>query len=242
MKYIFSILFVVLGMFVQAQEFIIKTVELTPDKVILHYDLIDSTKNRTFTVYVYTSRDNFLAPLTRTSGDIGLEVKPGSNRRITWNSKEELGAYFEGDVELEVRGRVYIPFIRFDGFNEVKSRKRAVPFLVKWSGGTQQNILNFQLYKNEKLVYTFPNVPNSHEYKLTIPSSVSPGDNYRLKVSDSKNKDQQVVSSGFNIKRKVPLALKALPIIALGGAAYALAGSSKGSSDLSEPPPAPTTK
>jgi len=243
MKSLFLIVFVALGVSAQAQEFVIKTVELTPDKVILHYDLIDSTKNRTYTVHVYSSRDNFLAPLIKTSGDIGLEVKPGLNRKIAWNSKEELGNYFEGDVELEVRGGVYIPFIRFDGFNEVKSRKRAVPFLVKWSGGTQQNILNFQLYKNDRLVYTFPNVPNSHEYKLTIPSSVKPGDNYRLKVSDSRNKDQQMVSSGFNIKRKIPLALKALPVIALGGAAFALAGGSgSGSSDLNEPPSVPTNK
>jgi len=242
MKNFLSLVFIVFGMHAHAQEFIIKTIELTPDQVILHYNLIDSTKNRTYTVYVYSSRDNFLAPLTKVSGDMGLEVKPGKNRRITWNSKEELGSLFVGDVELEVRGKVYIPFIRFDGFNEVKSRKRAVPFLVKWSGGTQQNILNFQLYKNEKLVYTFPNVPNSHEYKLTIPSSVKPGDNYRLKVSDSKNKDQQMVSSGFNIKRKFPLLLKALPVIALGGAAFALAGGSSGSTDLSEPPPVPTNK
>ena len=244
MKSLFLIVFAVLGVTVHAQEFVIKTIELTPDRVILHYDLIDSTKNRTYTVHVYSSRDNFLAPLTKTSGDIGLEVKPGKNRKITWNSKEELGNYFEGDVELEVRGRVYIPFIRFDGFNEVKSRKRAVPFLVKWSGGTQQNILNFQLYKNDKLVYTFPNVPNTHEYKLTIPATVKPGDSYYLKVSDSKNKDQQMLSSNFHIKRKVPLLLKALPVLALGGAAVALAGGSgsSGSTDLSSPPDVPTTK
>ncbi|HEV8512958.1 MAG TPA: hypothetical protein VGQ59_06760 [Cyclobacteriaceae bacterium] len=241
MKSLLLIVFVVLVVAARAQEFAIKTIELTPDKVIIHYDLVDSTKKRTYTVHIYSSRDNFLAPLTKTSGDIGLEVKPGKNRKITWNSKEELGNYFEGDVELEVRGRVYIPFIRFDGFNEVKTRKRAVPFLVKWSGGTQQNILNFQLFKNDKLVYTFPNVPNTHEYKLTIPSSVKPGDSYYLKVSDSKNKDQQMVSSRFNIKRKVPLMLKALPVLALGGAAVALAGgSSSGSTDLSVPPSVPT--
>jgi len=88
MKSLFIIVFAVLGVAVHAQEFVIKTIELTPDKVILHYNLIDSTKNRTYTVHVYSSRDNFLAPLTKTSGDIGLEVKPGMNRKITWNQRK----------------------------------------------------------------------------------------------------------------------------------------------------------
>ncbi len=238
MKKLFFLFFIATGTSVMAQEFAIKVVELTSDKVILHYDLIDTTKNRTYTIYVYSSKDNFLSPLTQVSGDAGIEVKPGTNKRIVWNSREELGAAFEGDVELEIRGRAYIPFIRLDGFDEVKSRKRAVPFLVKWGGGTQQNILNFQLYKNEKLMYTFPNVPNSHEYKLTIPPSVKPGAGYRLRISDTKNKEQQVNSNIFAIKRKFALALKALPILAIGGLTYSLIGKS-GSSDLSGPPPVP---
>lgn len=221
----------------RAQEFSIKTVELTADQIVLHYDLIDSTKNRTYTIFVYTSKDNFLAPITKLSGDAGLEVKPGINKRIVWNSKEELGNAFEGDVELEVRGRVYIPFIRFDSFDKVTSRKRGMPFIVKWSGGTRQNILNFELYKGGKLVYTFPNIGNNYEYKVVLPTTVKPGKGYFFKISDSKDKDQVVLTSTFGVKRKVPLLLKAIPVVAVGGLVYLFTSGKKGVSDLDPPPP-----
>ena len=222
-----------------AQEVSIHSVEVNASQVTLHYDLMDTTRNRTYTVFVYSSLDNFLSPLAKISGDAGLEVKPGPNKRILWNAKEELGATFNNGVQLEIRGRVYIPFIRFDGFADSKVRKRTVPFLVKWTGGNRQNILNFQLYRDEKLVYSFPNAPNSYEYKLVIPTSVKPGKGYYLKVSDTKNKDQVVNTGTFAVKRKYSLALKAIPVIAVGGLLYVLASGNKGAKEKGAPPDAP---
>lgn len=228
---------------INAQEFAIKTVELTNDQVLLYYDLTDTTKNRTYSVFVYSSRDNFLSPLAKIAGDAGIEVKPGLNRKIAWNMREELGNAFDGEVELEIRGRMYVPFIRFVGFEDVEVRKRKTPFIVKWSGGTRQNILNFQLYKKasggDKLVYTFPNAPNENEYKLELPTSVRPGKDYYFRISDSKNKDQVVLTPDFIVKRKVPLLLKVLPIAVVGYAAYFLL--SKADDGPKELEPAPGT-
>ena len=240
MKNVVLFLFVLInGWNVCAQEFAIKMVEMTADQVILHYDLIDTTRNRTYTIYVYSSRDDFLTPLTKLSGDAGLEVKPGLHKKIVWNSKEELGATFEGDIDLEIRGRVYIPFIHLVGFEDAKVRKRKVPFIVKWSGGSRQNILNFQLYKGEKLVHTFPNAPNESQYKITIPTSVKPGKDYYFKISDSKNSEQVVITSKFDVKRKIPLVLKAIPIAGIGVLIYFLTGSDNEPKDLEGPPTIP---
>lgn len=224
-----------------AQEVTINSVEINPSQIVLHYDLLDTTKNRTYTVFVYSSLDNFLSPLQKVSGDAGLEVKPGVNKRIVWDSKEELGLMFNNGVQLEIRGHVYVPFIRFDGFDQIKVRKRTVPFLVKWSGGTRQNILNFELYKAEKLVYSFPNVPNSYEYKLVIPASVKPGGGYHLKVSDTKNKDQIVNTGTFAIKRKYSLAVKAVPVIVVGGLIYFLTSGHKSAKEKPGPPDPPSS-
>lgn len=207
---------------ISAQEFSIKQVEMQGDQLALHYDLIDTTRGHTYSIYVYSSKDNFLNALEKISGDAGLEVKPGKNRKIVWNAREELGPTFAGEVELEIRGRLYIPFIRFEGFQDVEVRKRGVPFLVKWSGGTRQNILNFQLYQGDKLKYTFPNAPNNSEQKITIPTTVKPGNGYYFRISDTKNKDQVVITPQFGIKRKIPLALKVVPVLLVGGAIYLL--------------------
>ena len=205
-----------------AQEFSIKQVEVGGDLLTLHYDLIDTVKDHTYSIYVYSSKDNFLSPLEKIAGDAGLEVRPGKNRKVVWSAKEELGPGFRGEIELEIRGRLYIPFIRFEGFRDVEMRKRGVPFLVKWSGGTRQNILNFQLYQGDKLRHTFPNAPNNSEHRITIPSSVKPGKGYYFRISDTKNKDQVVLTPTFEVRRRYPLVLKVVPVLLVAGAVYFL--------------------
>ncbi len=230
---------------VRAQEFSIKRIELTNESVILYYDLIDTVKARTYTVNVYTSKDSYLAPLQKIKGDAGLEVRPGQNKKIVWGSKEELGATFRGDIELEIRGRVYIPFIKFDGFQDEQVIKRGKPKTMIWSGGTRQNILNFTLYKKneiegDKYIDVIPNVANSGSYDMIIPTSVKPGNGYYFMVSDSKNKDQVMKTNTFTVKRKVPLGLKVLPIAAIGAAVYFMRGSDT-PENLDEPPGVPPT-
>jgi hypothetical protein len=219
----------------QAQEFTIKRVELAGDKVNLYYDLIDSVKSRTYTIDLYSSKDNFISKLEKVSGDLGLEVKPGGNHKIVWNAKEELGSLFSGKIGLEVRGRVYIPFVRLEGLKVKYKKGKEFPMI--WTGGTQQNILNFDLYKGDELEYSFANIANVGQTTFKFPKSVKPAKNYYFKVSDTRNKDQIVITSSFKIKRKVPLWLFVIPV---GSAAYlVLTAPGSGSADMPDPLPPP---
>jgi len=225
-----------------AQEFTIKKVELTPESIVLHYDLIDTIKARTYTISVYSSKDSYLAPLQKIKGDVGLEVRPGQNKKITWSSKEELGSSFKGDIELEIRGRVYIPFVKFEGFQDQQVIKRGKPKTITWSGGTRQNILNLTLYKDDEYIDVIPNVANSGSYDLTIPKTVKPGKGYYFLVSDSKNKDQVMKTNTFQVKRKFPFIVQILPI-AVAGVVIALLGGDdpQGPENLDEPNGPPAT-
>jgi hypothetical protein len=209
----------------RAQQFTIKRVELANQQVIVHYDLTDDVTGRSYTLNVYGSHDNYLNPLQKITGDAGLEIKPGLNRKFVWDAKSELGENFSGSVALEVRGRLYIPFVRFTGLEDYRVLKRGKPYQLTWSGGTQQNILNFDLYKGDKKVTTFTNIANVGNYKLTLPTDTKPGKNYRFKISDTKNKDEVVYTSMFAVKRKTPLLLKILPVLAVGYLATTLGGS-----------------
>ena len=203
--------------FATAQEFSIKKIELTPESVILYYDLIDTVKSRTYSVSVFNSKDNFLNPINKVKGDVGLEVRPGENRKIMWNAKEELGLTFKGEVELEVRGKVYVPFVKFNDFQKGRIIKRGKATPLTWAGGTRQNILNFNLFKGDQLITTIPNVANSGHFDLVLPTNVKPGEGYYFIVADSKNKDQKMITPEFNVKRKIPLLMKAIPLLLLGG-------------------------
>jgi len=204
-----------------AQEFTIKKVEITNERVILHYDLIDTVKARTYSINLYSSKDSYLTALQKVKGDVGLEVRPGVNKKIIWNSKEELGPVYHGDIELEIRGRVYIPFVKFEGFQDGQVFKRGKKKTLTWTGGTRQNILNFSLYKNEEYVDVIPNVANSGSYEMVIPTSVKPGKEYYFLVSDSKNKDQVMKTNTFTVKRKISLVTKFVVVgMVAGGIIY----------------------
>lgn len=209
---------------VRAQEFSIRKVEISGDKVFIYYDLLDTVSHRTYTVNLYSSRDSYVTPLVKVSGDLGLEVKPGPNRRIVWNAKDELGADFEGKVGLEVKGKLYVPFIRFQGFKDHIVRKRGVPFDIVWAGGRANSLINFELLKDDRLVSVpLNNVAASiGKASIKIPKHIKTGDNYRFRIVDSKNKDDVVYTDAFRVKRKFPLLLQIVPLAVVGYAVYAI--------------------
>lgn len=215
MKRLLLVLVSMVWLSAAGQTFSIGRIELLDQKVVIHFDLMDSVAGRSYTLRVYSSVDNFINPLTQLTGDVGLEVKPGKDKKIIWNPAE-FGSEYEGSVSLEIRGRVFIPFVRFSGLEEYRIFKRGKGYDLTWSGGTQQNVLNFDLYKGDKKVTTFPNIANVGHYKMTLPKDIKPGKDYRLRVSDTKNKDEVVTTGTFAVKRKTPLLLKLLPVAVVG--------------------------
>lgn len=232
MRRIFILLNILIPGITFAQSFSITKVELVADKVNVYYDAIDP-ENRGYTVSVFSSRDNFITPLEKVSGDVGLEVRSGGNKKIVWSAKEELGSDFNGKVSLEIRGRVYIPFVRLD--NMYKSMKRGKPYEFTWTGGTQQNILNFDLYKGDTKITSFPNIANVGHTTLTLPTTTKASGGYKFKITDSKNKDQIVYTSQFAVNRKIPLLLKAVPVILIGGAVYGVTKANQGPQNIPDP-------
>src|SRR5947207_13095258 len=73
------------------QEISIKQIELEGGHVFIYYSLVDSTPERSYIVNLFTSKDNFGHPLQKVTGDIGIEIHPGINKKIIWNANEKLG-------------------------------------------------------------------------------------------------------------------------------------------------------
>ncbi|MEO9869099.1 hypothetical protein [Ekhidna sp.] len=238
-KYLFILAILTFAMKGFSQEFSMTTIEQTPDNLIVHYDLLDTTKNRAYTVYLYLLTDSTIAPVKEVSGDVGLEVRPGVNNKIIWNAKKELGDNFRGSIQLEVRGKVYVPFIEFESFPENKELKRGKTYEFAWDGKSSSNILDFKLYKEEDLMAILPEVANTGDAKIQLPSSLKPG-KYRFYVTDSRNKDQEVHSPIFIVKPKFPLFLKAIPLLAAGAVGYFLLSKENETSfDVEGPPEIP---
>jgi hypothetical protein len=108
-------------------------IELAGRNVIVHYSLDDGGINgRQFLVQLYSSQDNFTTPLTRVSGDFGPEVTAGFDKKIVWDITKELGG-FNGNISLELRGRVYVPFVKINDIEEGQVFKRGKNYPLNWT-------------------------------------------------------------------------------------------------------------
>jgi hypothetical protein len=219
-RFVVLLLILAVGYTCAAQNLKIRNIELRDTRLVLHYDLLDSVEGRFYSIRAYSSTDSYLNPLEKVNGDIGLEVKPGMDKIIEWDFRNELPAAYDGKVSVEVRGRIFIPFINVQSINQYKIFKRKRRYNITWTGGTPQNVLNFDLFNGDKKVYTFPNLANVGHYALEFPSHISPDKNYRLRISDTKNKEEVVLTEKFRIKRKVPLLLKVIPAGLVGFGIY----------------------
>lgn len=188
-------------------------------KVHVRYKLIDDKSDRSYQMQLYGSMDNFISPLREVNGDIGVDIYPGESKEIIWDPFAEFGADFHAEIALEIRGRVYVPFVKLDDFN-YKSLKRGKTYDLTWTGGSSSNILNIELYKGKNKVALFSNIANVGEYKLTLPKNTKPGKGYKLRISDQKNKDDVVFSSEFKVVRKIPLAVQAGGGLIVAGGIY----------------------
>ena len=226
-----------------AQDVAINTVELKNGMVVLHYNLLDSNTEHQYTLRLYSSKDNFVQPLEKVAGDIGVAVPVGGNKTITWDARAELDSGFDGSVSLQLKGQIYTPFITLSHFEDIGTFKRGRPYELTWSGGRGDNVMNFDLYRGDEKVWTQANVANSGNLTLVIPTNVKPGKKYVFRISDAKNPDEVVYTVQFQIKRKIPLGVKvAAGLVVVGAVGYIVSTSSGGTSGEPkiEEPPLPT--
>ncbi|ADR21101.1 hypothetical protein MATR_12690 [Marivirga tractuosa] len=221
-RYFFLTLFgVLLTISVQAQRVEIKEIYFEEAKIHILYKLEDSKNDRAYQINIYSSKDNFISPLQAVDGDVGVEIYPGDTKEIVWDPFEEFGQDFSDDINIEIRGRVYIPFVKLDDFN-YESLKRGKSYEITWTGGASSNILNIALYKGDTKVTVFSNIANVGEHTLYIPKKTEVGEDYRLRISDKNNKDDVVFSKEFAVKRRIPLALQIAPVALVGAGVYFL--------------------
>lgn len=239
-KYIRFIVYLSLSLLnlanLNAQHIELKSIELKEDKLQLHYDLLDSLEDRFYSIRLYSSADGYLNPLTKIMGDAGLEVRPGKDKIVSWAIREELAPDFNAKVSIEIRAKIFVPFISTESINQYKVYKRKRKYNLTWKGGTPQNILNFDLYRNEEKITSFPNLANVGHHELELPTHIKPGKNYRFRISDVKNKDEVVYTDTFKVKRKIPLVMKVIPGLMIGSVIYLLLNQSTEDADIPEAP------
>lgn len=229
MKKHLLIILVLLGIQAHAQKASIKRVEVAGQKIIVHYDLEDSNPANEYHISLYSSQSNFQTALTRVKGDVGNEIKPGSDKKIEWNIVEELGPY-KGKLSLEVRGRMFVPVAKISNISTGARLKRGKSHLLVWRPGNN-NPVNIELLKGDQPVSSQPHQPNNGSLQVLIPPHMEIGNDYSFRITDSRDPGNSTQSPTFAVTRKVPLLFKVLPVVVVGGVVAVLTGSGGGGGD-----------
>lgn len=211
-----------------SQSVQIKDVELAGEEIIVHYDLQDSNPTNEYSLDLYASKDNFSSPLRQVKGDIGEEIKPGLDRKVTWRVRDEFGGY-SGQISFEIRGKVFTPIVKFQEFKVDKKYKRGKSYPLKWRPGNS-NPVNIELFKGTQRISGEVNHPNSGSSLLSIPADAVKGEDYRIKVTDTKNPSGIVYTQNFRVVPKLPLLIKVIVPLAVVGGAVVVLGSGGSSS------------
>jgi hypothetical protein len=221
MKKVFIILFFSTLGELNAQKISLSRIDLEMDKLVVHFSLEDTNPNHTYQISLFSSKDNFATPLTKVTGDVGTEVKAGAEKKIQWNMSQELGAY-KGELAIEVRARVFIPFVKLTSFDASQKYKRGKTYPLLWSSGNMGGQIDIDLFEGQNRVDGDRNVPNTGKYEFAISGSVKPGKDYRLKFTNTRNRDEYIFSQPFRIVPKVPFVLKAGGLALIAAGAYFL--------------------
>lgn len=212
-----------------AQSVDIDFIEVVGRNIVVHYNLDDGANSvRQFMVQLYTSQDNFTTPLTRVTGDFGPEVTSGFDKRIVWDITKELGS-FKGDLSFQLRGRVYVPFVKIQEIETGRIFKHGKNYPLNWTSGNLSGQVNIELFNEAgERIWGENNVANVGKFDWFIPGSVRKGKNYKLKFTNVRDRNDVVYSAPFIIKPKIPFLVKAAGVLVIaGGVGYLATEKSK---------------
>ncbi|HEY5691896.1 MAG TPA: Ser-Thr-rich GPI-anchored membrane family protein [Cyclobacteriaceae bacterium] len=111
------------------------------------------------------------------------------------------------------------------------SYKKGTEVNVNWVGSNPSDKLNIELVRNN-VVYKLlaENTDNDQSFTWEMPKKQKTGNGYAIRISNSSRPNEFTNSQEFNIKPRIPILVKVLPLIAAGSAVFILGGGSEGAS------------
>ncbi|MCI0751544.1 MAG: hypothetical protein L0Y35_06885 [Flammeovirgaceae bacterium] len=197
----------------QAQQLENVRAQMVGDKVLITYDINQPRQGQKFIVLAYGSHNNFTTPLSLVSGDVGAgkELQPGTGLRIEWDIRDELRE-FTGDITFELQATV-VSALFIERPSSKNGIRRGKKTRITWRGGKPNQTLAVELIKGGAIVNQLSSTQNNGTMEWAVPKEIELGKDYQIHLNSPSG---SVSSESFSIKRKIPLALKALPILIIG--------------------------
>lgn len=133
-KYLIVLILILPGI-INAQQVTNVDFNISGNKIIVDYTLTGAKFNQKFNVQLYVSMDNgktFQGPLKAVSGDVGENIKAGSNK-IFWDPYKDVNS-LDGDIVFDVRAEVINQkvekhfFVHYTGNYSLRNSSNTAPF------------------------------------------------------------------------------------------------------------------
>jgi len=211
-----------LGVQAQTIENNKSTLDSNNGTLTITYDLIYTDATQKFSILFFSSHDNFSKPLKFITGDGGDNVLSGRMKRAIWSYQQELPSDFDGDIQIKIRPtKMIAPKLIMEPL-ATSSYKKGGTISMKWTGGNPGDKITIDLDKNNSSkLKVAEKIDNSGAFEWKIPKNES-GKNYRLVITNASQSAEPAPSTEFTIKPRIPLLVKVLPVVLVGGAAAIL--------------------
>jgi hypothetical protein len=190
--------------------------EIQDGEVIIHYDLLGADTSQVFEVRLYSIIENYKQRLYRGEGDIGRDIKAGTNKRIIWNNKEELTSYRVKDMDFELEITIIYSPIIFKSPISNAQYKRGNPVRIDWIGGENFEKLRVELFQNNVKIRNLGSITNRGSHVWKIPNNLSPDAGYQIKLTRESKSDDGTFTPKFAVTRRIPTYIKLIPAAAVG--------------------------
>jgi len=230
-KLVFAVFFILAPLKIVAQEISSFSYKQSGDKIEVTYSLSGQPNDR-YEVLLYGSHDNFHSPLKLVTGDVGEDIIPGKNKFIVWEAKKELDK-FKGNFSLKLKSR-FIPLVTFT-IAKGEKFKMGKTQTIAWEGNAEN--IKLELYKNEIKISDIGLASSGNSYNWQLPKKgLVKGGNYRIKGSGNGHSE---LSEAFEIKKKMPVYIWAIPVVIVGGVIAILYGKKNPENNTIPPPIGP---
>jgi hypothetical protein len=211
------------------------------EQVIITYDLMSDDAADRFDVGLYSSIDNYQQKLSLLVGDAGENVEPGTEKRITWDAKRSLPDKFDQEIIFKIKANLMVSLNHPNRLAlkplDFNAYKRGGVVNMEWNGGKANEHITIELLKENEVVSKITDVENNNLYSWNIPKKAKTGKEYSIRISKTENPLIQAATIPFEIKPKVSLLTKLIPVLVAGGVVAVLSGGSdEEAPDLPGPP------
>lgn len=124
--------------------------------------------------------------------------------------------------------------------NESSRYRRGKSYQIIWEGNNNAQPVKLELFQNGKKIKLISERALGNRLDWIIPVQTDIGDDYTIKLTNLNNPSNAAYSQKFEIKRKVPLLLKVIPLAGIAALGYiVVSGSDESQPEILPGPPSP---